>query len=539
MLVGAGINDVSRDGDACAEIVQSLLMILVAAAEMRRLDALTIERYGTPGHVLMERAGAGATEVLLAQFPHVRRRRVVVVAGKGNNGGDGFVIARRLRRKGVQAEVVLLGKPQAVKGDAARMLAMLKRARVPLREVNTARDIAKLPERFADAALLVDAVFGTGLNAEVQGLPADLLQLMNSCGVPIFAVDIPSGLDADRGVPLGVAIQAEATATFGFAKVGQVIHPGVQHVGALAVVDIGIADEAVAAVQPRTRLLDADEVRSLVPVRAAESHKGTCGHVLIFAGSRGHTGAARLAAHAACRAGAGLTTLAGPASLNAIFAAGVPEAMTALLDDVDGFVRFDEAQVRALLEGKTAIILGPGLGTHEDARKLVRFLLREVALPAVVDADALTCIAADGAALSGARAHAVLTPHPGEMARLLASATASIQADRVATARSYATHNGCVLVLKGARSVIAAPDGSVWINPTGNPGMASGGMGDALSGILGALLAQGLSPAEAACLGVYVHGEVADHVAALRGQIGLLASDVIEGVSAGLSRLRA
>jgi hydroxyethylthiazole kinase-like uncharacterized protein yjeF len=193
--------------------------------------------------------------------------------------------------------------------------------------------------------------------------------------------------------------------------------------------------------------------------------------------------------------------------------------------------------VRALLEGKTAIILGPGLGTHEDARQLVRFLLREVALPTVVDADALTCIAGDRGMLSGARAHMILTPHPGEMARLLGSDTASVQADRIATARSYATQYGCVLVLKGARSVIAGPDGSVWINPTGNPGMASGGMGDALSGILGALLAQGLSPAEAACLGVYMHGEVADHVAAARGQIGLLASDVIEGVSSGLSRL--
>jgi hydroxyethylthiazole kinase-like uncharacterized protein yjeF len=487
----------------------------------------------------MERAGAGATEVLLAQFPHVRRRRVIVVAGKGNNGGDGFVIARRLRRRGVKADVVLLGEPQAVKGDAARMLAMLKRARVPLTEANAARDVAKLPERFADAALLVDAVFGTGLNADVQGPAADVLHLMNSCGVPIFAVDIPSGLDADRGAPLGVAIQAEATATFGFAKIGQVVYPGVDHVGALVVVDIGIAGEAVAEVQPRTRLLDIDEVRPLVPVRAAESHKGTCGHVLIFAGSRGHTGAARLAAQAACRAGAGLTTLAGPASLNAIFAAGIPEAMTALLDDVDGFVRFDEPGVRALLEGKTAIILGPGLGTHGDARKLVRFLLREVALPTVVDADALTCIAGDRAMLAGARARAILTPHPGEMARLLGSDTASVQADRITTARGFATQHDCVVVVKGARSVIAAPDGSVWINPTGNPGMASGGMGDALSGILGALLAQGLSPAEAACLGVYVHGEVADHVAAARGQIGLLASDVIEGVSAGLSRLRA
>ena len=421
---------------------------------------------------------------------------------------------------------------------SAGMLAALRRARVPFSEATSAGDIAKLATMFKDAALLVDAIFGTGLNAPVQGLHADVLHVMNASGVPIFAVDIPSGLDTDRGTPLGVAIQAEVTATFGFAKIGQVIYPGIEHVGALAVVDIGIAPEAVADVQPRTHVLDADEVGPLVPVRAPESHKGTCGHVLIFAGSRGHTGAARLAAHAACRTGAGLTTLAGPASLNSIFASGVPEAMTALLDDVDGLMRFDEAWVRALLEGKTAVIVGPGLGTHDDAAKLIRFLLSEVALPMVVDADALTCIARDRSTLATARAHAILTPHPGEMARLLGSDTATVQADRVSTARAFAAEQRCVLLLKGARSVVAAADGSAWINPTGNPGMASGGMGDALSGILGALLAQGLSPAEAACLGVYLHGEIADCLAQTRGEIGLLASDVIEGVPAGLARLR-
>jgi NAD(P)H-hydrate epimerase len=514
-------------------------MIVVSAAEMRRLDELTIQKYGTPGHVLMDRAGAGATAVLLEQFPHVRRKRVVICAGKGNNGGDGFVIARLLRRKGVKAEVVLLGHQRDVKGDAARMLGTLKRARVPLTEAASVDDVARLPERFAGAALLVDAVLGTGLNAPVTGLLADVLHTMNASGIPILAVDIPSGLDADRGTPLGVAIQAEATATFGFAKIGQVIHPGVQHVGALAVVDIGIADEAVAEVRPRTHLLRARDVTPLLPVRAPEAHKGTCGHVLIIAGSRGRTGAARLAAHAACRSGAGLTTLAGPASLNAVLASGVPEAMTAALDDLDGLVRFDEVAVRRLLEGKTAVIVGPGIGTHEEAVKLVRFLLAEIELPMVVDADALTCVARDVAMLSAARAKTIVTPHPGEMARLLGSDSAAVQADRIGIARRFAAERSCVLVLKGARSVIAAADGSVWINPTGNPGMASGGMGDALSGILGGLLAQGLAPEDAARLGVYLHGEIADHVASARGQIGLLASDVIEDVPQGLQRLRA
>jgi hydroxyethylthiazole kinase-like uncharacterized protein yjeF len=514
-----------------------IAMILVTAAEMRRLDQLTIQRYGIPGHVLMERAGNGATRVLLEQFPHVRRKRVVVVAGKGKNGGDGFVIARLLHRKNVRADVVLLGKATDVTGDAARMLKALRRSRVPIIEVATNKDVAKLSAKLADAALLVDAIFGTGLNAPVEGRYAEILHLMNASGVPIFAVDMPSGLDADRGTPLGVAVQAEATATFGFAKVGQVIYPGVDHVGTLAVVDIGIASQAVAEVQPRTRLLDADEVAPLVPRRAPEVHKGSCGHVLVIAGSRGHTGAALLAAHAACRSGAGLTTLAGPASLNAVFCSGVPEVMTAPLRDVDGRLEFDAAELRILLQGKTAVIVGPGIGTHAAAEQLVRFLLTEVSVPMVVDADALTCLSRDLSVLKGARAQALLTPHPGEMARLLACETAAVQADRVSAARSFAAAHGCVLVLKGARSVIAAADGAVSINSTGNPGMASGGMGDALSGILGGLLAQGLAPADAACLGVYLHGEVADHVAATRGQLGLLASDVIDGIPAGLARL--
>jgi hydroxyethylthiazole kinase-like uncharacterized protein yjeF len=517
-------------------------MILVTAAESRRLDTLTIERYGTPGAVLMERAGAGATAVLLAQFPHARRHGVTICAGKGNNGGDGFVIARLLRRQGVGVEVSLLGRPEDVKGDAAAALAAARRARIPITPVTTPAGVGALATRLGQAALLVDAVFGTGLNAPVEGMHADLLHAMNSSGVPIFAVDIPSGLHADRGTPLGVAIQAEATATFGFAKVGQVVYPGVDHVGALAVVDIGIAPQAVHEVRPRTRLLEPEDVGALVPVRAPEAHKGTAGHVLVIAGSRGHTGAARLAAHAACRAGAGLTTLAGPASLNTVFAVGVPEVMTAPLRDRDGFLEFDEPELRRLLETKSAVIVGPGIGTHGAAQQLVRFLLAEIALPMVVDADALTCLARDLSVLRQARARAILTPHPGEMARLLGTDSAAVQADRVATAREFAQRHGCVLVLKGARSVVAAgiDDGSanVWINPTGNPGMASGGMGDALSGILGALLAQGLAPADAACLGVYVHGAAADHAATARGPIGILASDVIDAVPAGLARLR-
>jgi ADP-dependent NAD(P)H-hydrate dehydratase / NAD(P)H-hydrate epimerase len=515
-------------------------MDLVTAAEMRTLDRLTIERYGTPGHVLMERAGRGATEALLACLPRLRRagRRAVIVAGKGNNGGDGFVIARLLRRRGVRTEVVLLGRAAAVGGDAARMLRAYRTGRAPLHEIEDGAHLGVLARALDGADVVVDAIFGTGLDKPVRGLHAEAIELINASGVPVFAVDIPSGLNADTGMPMGTAIQAEATATFGFAKLGQALYPGVRHCGRLAVVDIGIAAAAIAAHPPSAALLDAAAVARLVPARQPDAHKGDCGHVLVIAGSFGKTGAAQLAARAAARVGAGLVTVVAPVSLYSIYAAGVREAMTEALPDDDGRIRFDAARLQALSAGKTAVVIGPGVGTHSGAEETVRWLLANLDMPIVVDADAITVLARDPAALRSSRAQALLTPHPGEMSRLLATDTAAVQADRAGVARRFASEQRCTLVLKGARSVIADAGGRIWVNPTGNPGMASGGMGDVLSGVLGGLLAQGLSTSEAACLGVYLHGAVADRIAA-DGQIGLLASDIADGLRVGLGTLAA
>ncbi len=513
-------------------------MRLVSADEQRTLDAATIAA-GTPGHVLMERAGAGAVRVILECFPRLRRtgRRVLVVAGTGNNGGDGLVIARLLAKRGAVVEVAILGAAAALRGDAERNLGAYRRLRKPLFEVVDGAGVARVAAAGARADLIVDALFGTGLNRSVQGLAAQLIEAVNACGTPVLAVDIPSGLDADTGQVLGAAIQAQATATFGFAKLGQLQHPGVRHCGALAVVDIGLAAAALAA-PPCAALLDAAGAAALLPQRDAEAHKGTCGHVLVLAGSFGHTGAAQLATRAAGRAGAGLVTVVAPASLYPVYAAGVREAMTEALPDDDGRIRFDPVRLAALAAGKAAIVVGPGLGTHTGAAETVRWLLAEARVPLLLDADALTLVAANLAALRGARAPLVLTPHPGEMGRLAGIDTAAVQADRVGVARRFASAHGCVLVLKGARTVIAAPDGFVWINPTGNPGMASGGMGDVLAGAIGALLAQGLTTSAAASVGAYVHGAAGD-AAAADGEIGLLAGDVAEALRPALHRLRA
>ncbi|MFN8641122.1 MAG: NAD(P)H-hydrate dehydratase [Candidatus Binatia bacterium] len=514
-------------------------MRLVTAEEMRRLDRLTIAD-GTPGHVLMERAGQGATQLLLECVPRLRRRgsRALVVAGKGNNGGDGFVIARLLKKRGVRVEVALLGRAGDVGGDAARNLRAWTRLRGTLFEVCEAAALERLARSAAAADAVVDAVFGTGLNSPVRGLPAAAIEIINACGAPVLAVDMPSGLDADSGRPLGPAVQAEATATFGCAKLGQVQHPGVRHCGALAVVDIGLSEAALAAVPARAALLEAVDAARLVPRREAEAHKGDCGHVLIVAGSHGHTGAAQLAARGAGRVGAGLVTVVAPDSLYPVYAAGVREAMTAALPDDGGRIRFDAERLRALVAGATAVVIGPGVGTHDGATETLRWLLAETALPLVLDADALTILARDLAPLRAAGARAVLTPHPGEMSRLAGIDTAAVQADRVGVARSFAGDHACTLVLKGARTVIAERDGHVWINPTGNPGMASGGMGDVLAGAIGGLLAQRLTPVEAACLGVYAHGLAADRAAA-DGEIGLLAGDVADAIRPALASLTA
>ena len=341
-------------------------MYLVTAEEMRTLDRLTIEG-GTPGHVLMERAGRGATQVLLACVPRLRRRgrRAVVVAGKGNNGGDGFVIARLLRQRGVRTEVVLLGRAADITRRRRAHAARLRGdAAAPLHEL-TDLGIGPLPKVLAGADLVVDAIFGTGLDKPVRGMHAEAIELINASGVPVFAVDIPSGLNADTGLPMGTAIQAEATATFGFAKLGQALYPGVRHCGRLAVVDIGLAPEAIAAHPPRAALLEDGDVARLVPARPPDAHKGDCGHVLIIAGSFGKTGAAQLAARAAGRVGAGLVTVVAPASLYPVYAAGALEVMTEALPDDDGRIRFDAARLAALVEGKSG---GGHRARHRHAR---------------------------------------------------------------------------------------------------------------------------------------------------------------------------
>jgi NAD(P)H-hydrate epimerase len=501
-------------------------VIAVTAEEMRALDRWTIE-HGTPGHVLMERAGAGAARVLR---DHLVRRgnRVVIVCGRGNNGGDGFVVARHMRRARVPVDVWLAARPGEVSGDAGRMLAAWRRGGGSIHELRTEAQVRAFAGRLRRGAVLVDALFGTGLNAPLGGVAAEIVGAVNASGAPVLAVDIASGLSADTGVPLGVSVRANVTATFGHPKVGQLVHPGVGYTGDLHVIDIGIPTAAHDAVSPTTVLLEGRTVARCLPPRPRDAHKGQCGHVLVVAGSRGKLGAALLAAEGAARAGAGLTTLAVPATLQPQCEGRVAEVMTVPLADAGegNGAPGDVGALGPLLTARAAVVCGPGLGLHPATRALVTEIVRRCTVPLVLDADALNAVA--GTQTLGTRAGPiVVTPHPGEMARLLGTDVASVQGDRPGAARRFARDNGVIVVLKGARTIVASPDGRAAISPTGNPGMASGGMGDVLAGVIGGLIAQGLSALEGATLGVFAHGAAGDAVAARRGEIGLLARDLM------------
>ena len=505
---------------------------------MREIDRLTIEKYGVPSLTLMERAGEAVTQSIMERFAGNGKKGVLIVAGKGNNGGDGLVVARLLKKKRIPCEVALLARQDELSPDAAHNLRAYLKLKGRVSEIFTQR-LELLGERISKNGLIVDAILGTGIKSEVRGLFAEAINVINAAGAPVVAVDIPSGLDADRGVPLGVAIQAEMTVALAFAKLGEVIYPGVKYAGELVVADIGIDERAVAEVAPNTELLERETIRRLVPRREPDTHKGSYGHVLIVAGARGKTGAAILSSRAAMRSGAGLATLAAPRSLNDIFASALVEVMTELLRDnaAEEIEPLSDDEWRRLLERKDAVLFGPGIGVSPATQDVLRWLLRNLDMPWVIDADGLNNLALEIDRLRRAKIPPVLTPHPGEMARLTGKSTAEVNADRVEIARSFAVEHRCYLILKGARTVIATPDGTVFINPTGNPGMASGGMGDVLAGVLAALLGQGLGPEDAMKLGVYLHGFVGDTVAGSRGQIGLIASDIIEGLPSGMRDL--
>ncbi|MCU0590079.1 MAG: NAD(P)H-hydrate dehydratase [Desulfobacterales bacterium] len=514
-------------------------MYVLTSAEMQTLDRLTIEQFGLPGRLLMENAGREATRVFLSHFGESARQGVGVMAGRGNNGGDGYVIARCLAQRGYPVRVYLLSAADRIQGDAAANLKLLPAAGVPVVQVPDEAAFSRCQRDMRAEAVWVDAIFGTGLHSEVRGLFRHAIEFINQLNRPVLAVDIPSGLSADTGQPCGACIRARITATFAYPKIGQVIFPGADYTGRLEVVDIGIPPAMAERIRPRQFLLSAEAVRGYVAPRPADAHKGRTGHLLIVAGSPGKTGAAAMTAAAALRLGAGLVTLATSASLHAIMETLTLEAMTVPLPETGaGTLGLSaRATILDLAQAKSCLALGPGLGPAPETGELVRGLAHSCPIPMVIDADGLNHLAGAVETIKNRTVATVLTPHPGEMARLLGTTAPAVQRDRIACARDLASTLNLHVVLKGARTLIAHPDGTVYINPTGNSGMASGGMGDVLTGALAGLIAQGVRPDLAARAAVYLHGAAADHLARSVGPWGYLAGEVITALPGQIAAL--
>jgi NAD(P)H-hydrate epimerase len=472
---------------------------------------------------------------------NLRGRRVVVVCGKGNNGGDGFAIARHLSIAGAEVKAFLAASKQDVSGDALAHLKFAEATNVPVTEIINDGKVKAIEPALSSAHLVVDAMLGTGISGGARGVIAKIIPLVNKADAPVVAVDVPSGLNADTGEVAGACVQATWTVTLGLPKRGLLLYPGAAYAGEIYVGDLGIPPSLVDSAALRTNVTTPDLVRAWLPPRKPTAHKGDCGRVLVVGGSAGMLGAALLAGRAALRGGAGLVTLALPQSLNQAAKAALLEATTLLLPETPSQTIALSAllQMQPMLNRPDALAIGPGLSREEGTAEFVRNLVKRARVPMVIDADGIVAFAGEKRGeLQKCRAPRVLTPHPGEMATLLAISVEEAERDRIATAQQAAHDGGAVIVFKGARSIVAAPNGEVYVNPTGNAGMATGGSGDVLTGLIAALLAQGLDALRAAVVGTYLHGLAGDLAAAEKGQASLIAGDLNEFLPAAFQKVQ-
>jgi NAD(P)H-hydrate epimerase len=519
-------------------------MEILTGTQMRLVDRRAIDELGLPSLQLMEAAGRGVAERLLVDYPDAPARTVVVICGRGNNGGDGLVAARHLARRGIVPRVLLLAGGNELSGDAAVNLQAARAAGVDVHEIRSPEDWSRERGVLKGRPVVLDAILGTGVRGGARGLAATVIEELNTHGGDVVAVDLPSGIDADLSTLQGCVVRARHTYTLCRPKLPLVLGPGAALAGSWHVIPIGIPDAAVAAAVADCALewFDADAATRLLEPRSADSHKGTYGHLLAIAGSRGKSGAAVLVARAALRSGVGLVTVASARSLQDAISVQQAEVMTEPLAEAPSGGPAAEALDCAIRLAATrqAVAVGPGIGTEPSTALLVRGLLERCGTPMVIDADGLNALAP----LTGPvprrpdAGDRVLTPHPGEGARLLGCTAGEVQADRLDAARRLARAAAAVVVLKGHRTLTAHPDGRVAVNASGNPGMATAGAGDVLTGVLGACLARGRSSWDAARLAVFVHGDAGDRAAAALGEDGMIASDLVDHLPAAQRALR-
>ncbi|MDQ7788126.1 MAG: NAD(P)H-hydrate dehydratase [Thermodesulfovibrionales bacterium] len=515
-------------------------MKVVTAAEMRDIDRKTIKETGIPGFVLIERAGLAVVAMLKERFG---RRRVIVLSGRGNNGADGMVAARALHNEGWDVKVFLSGRYESLRGDALQQYSIARKCGVSIEPLE--KFLMHHSLILNKPSLIIDALLGTGLDKNIGDELSDVIEVTNNSAMPVISIDIPTGISSDTGQIMGNAVLADYTLTFGLPKRGHFLYPGAEYTGKLFIENIGFPEHALRTDKIATDLIEKKAATVLVPERPEYSHKGTYGHVLVIAGSRGKTGAALMAAKACLRTGAGLVTLGVPASLAGVFQSRVTEEMTLLLADKgDGTLsRKASKQILDFVHEKADVLaIGPGLGVSDETEQLVVSLIENAGVPMVIDADGINSLKGRKPAFSKARSPVILTPHPGEMARLLSGrkdvSVKRVEEDRIGIAQFFARKTGTYLVLKGVPTLTAAPDGKVFLNSTGNPGMASGGTGDVLTGMISGLVGQKISPLHACVLGVYLHGLAADIAALEKGPHSLIATDIIEHISSAFLSLK-
>lgn len=516
-------------------------MRILNAEQMREADRRTIQDIGIPSLVLMENAGRQVTAALESMFSDLAERHVAIVCGKGNNGGDGFVVARTLQQRGIAVSVFLVGQVAEVRGDARVNLEILGRIGLSVVEIADEGQWELHMSQVSACDLIIDALFGTGLKTPLAGIYETIVADINELGIPVVSIDLPSGMSADTSDLIGDAIDATVTVTLGAPKLPLVLPPAEQQSGEVVIADIGIPADVIDGLDgPWVELMTREQMRGIITPRAHDSHKGDFGRVLIVAGSRGKTGAAALAAQGALRSGAGLLTIATPLSCQDLVAGHAAECMTLGLDEsADGTLR-PEAIDAVLAYTSDVIGVGPGLGRGDAVSTFVRGLVEKSELPLVLDADALNAFAGDAEGLVGREGRdIIITPHPGEMARLVGCSVEDVQANRIGIARDFASGHGVYVVLKGYRTIIASPSGRIFVNPTGSPGMATGGTGDVLTGMVTAWLAQ-LLDAEAACrVAVYLHGAAGELADADEGEVSMTAGDLAAHIGDAILELTA
>ncbi|MFQ5353423.1 MAG: NAD(P)H-hydrate dehydratase [Thermodesulfobacteriota bacterium] len=507
-------------------------MKVVDAEAMRAIDERAVSEYAMKGLQLMENAGRAVAEAVLRELPQNGGvRRVAVICGKGNNGGDGFVCARHLRNAGVDVTLFSLARLGAYKGESAVNVRCWQKMGGKSVTLLKSGDIQRHASSMRHAHVLVDALLGTGIEGGARGHYGEVIEFINTLKGSVISIDVPSGLNASTGEAEGPIVRAALTVTMALPKLGFYLPPGAGFTGQVEVADIGMPASMLRDEALKCSLITECRLRSIIKARPADSHKGTCGHAAVLGGSPGLTGAPYMAAMAAMRIGAGLVTIGLPRGLNSIMECKTTEAMTCPLPEGDdgrlGAGAFDE--IKAFLKSKAALVAGPGLGESPHISGILRELLRESPLPMVLDADALNNLAGSLDCIAeAASSGVVLTPHPGEAARLLGVSTAEIQADRIGRAAELAGRTGAVIVLKGANTIIAAPEGEIYINTTGGSALATAGTGDVLAGMTGGLMGQGHSALEAVVAAVYLHGLAADSIARrMGGQRGLIATDLL------------